>query len=140
MSEQAQNPSESETVDRSLWPDSLCALADAIGASAALTLCEHFGGTRAWYVARTPKPTHAWAQLIGVEAYGKLCREFGGQKIDIPRFAFRQLKKQAILELAATKLSKRQIALQVRCTEGYVQTVLSGIAREHRQLDLFSKE
>lgn len=133
---------DADAIDRSLWPDSLIALADAVGAAAALMLCEHHGGTRAWYVARKPKASHPWAQLIGFEAYSALCRKCGGQKIDIPRFAFRTLKKQAILELAASNLPKRQIARQVRCTEGYVQTVLGSAAREttsSRQLNLFAR-
>jgi hypothetical protein len=127
-----------DAIDTSVWPDSLITIANIIGPAAALVLCEHCGGLRGFYVAHEAKPTAEWAKVIGFDRYSKLCAALGGQKIDIPRFAFRTLKKQTILELAKDpELSKRQIALRAHVTEGYVQLVLNGIERTNNQLELF---
>lgn len=128
-------------IDTSTWPDSLVRLAEVVGSEAALKLIDHFGGTRAHYIAREVKPNHPWAQLMGIEAYDALVKEFGGQQIDLPRFHFRQLKKQTIIDLwENTSLSKRQIALKVRATEGYVHTVTNQLTGRPRQMDLFKGE
>lgn len=132
---------EHDGVDTSTWPDSLVQLAEVVGSEAALKLIDHFGGTRAHYIARDVKPNHPWAQLMGIEAYTALVKAFGGTQIDLPRFHFRELKKRTIIDLwENTDLSKRQIALRVRATEGYVQSVCNQLTSEPRQLDLFKGE
>lgn len=122
------------------WPAGLEAIAEVIGPELTLRLADRFGGVEHFYVPKSPTTGHPWAAVIGEPAWEQLCRAMGGQRINLPRGQFVQLKKRLILELAETEgLSHRAIALRTRSTEGYVRGVLRGISStgDERQGKLF---
>lgn len=121
-------------------PDGLRRIADVIGVELTLRLVDEHGGVAQHYLPKRPREHHAWARTIGFEAYSALCAALGGERIDIPRAAFRHLKKTAILELLDSGLSLREISRRVRCTERYVHMVAHAAHRgsDSRQVKLFS--
>lgn len=132
--------------DLDTWPDGLRRIADVIGPELALRLAEHDGGLDKVYVPRSPRANHPWMELLGEQALAKLARALGGDRIDIPRGTHIALKKRRIIDLAASGISHRQIAREVRVGERYVRRVLAagdvpvvkrGKPEDPRQLKMF---
>jgi len=67
-----------------MLPDSLQAIADIIGAPAALKVAERWGGTRL-YIPDEPGEDHDLSQLIGFEAARAMGAVYGGERIEIPK-------------------------------------------------------
>jgi hypothetical protein len=111
-------------VDTSTWPKGLREIADLIGPELALKVAEEFGGATLTYFPKRAKPSHAWAKLIGMEAWTILCNAMGGYRMFVPRGVFISPKKIQILELGAQGLTHNQIALRVKASARYVQEVL----------------
>lgn len=116
-----------EDTDTSTWPHGLVQLARIIGTELTLRLANIYGGVAGFYIPRVARPSHAWAELLGIEAWQRLCVAFGGQRIDVPSGAFRDLKKRVILDLRGQGLSYREIALRARASQRYVQDVLLAV-------------
>lgn len=112
-------------------------MADVIGPAAAVRLANTFGGTEDNYIPKTARLDHPFVPVIGKERFQSLCEEFGGERLDIPRGAFRRSKKAAILNAAET-MPARELALRVGATQRYVRSVRS-MTRDDKQGDLFGE-
>jgi hypothetical protein len=95
-------------------------LAEIIGPAGALKLREQFGGQEDFYIPKTPRITHEFTPVIGLDKLELLCAEFGGQRIDIPRGAYMHLKKALIADMGG---SNRAVAHAVGATQRYVRRV-----------------
>lgn len=108
-------------------PLSMLEIAETVGFDAAIVIMDNFGGLDSVYIPRMAREDHKMAQLIGFENYKKICKEFGGQRIFIPRGAFRRLKKSLILE-ADGKISKRKLCKILGVSQRYVRKIKNEIA------------
>lgn len=128
-----QNEQEKITLPLSMMP-----LAEVVGFDAAVVIMDNFGGLSSFYIPRVAVETHKMAQLIGMENYKKLCKEFGGERIFIPRGAFRRLKKSLIIE-ANKNISQRKLCLMLGVTDRYIRKVKTELEEDKKQGELFAK-
>lgn len=121
------------------WPEALLRLEAVIGRDKTIELADAFGGLDRIYIPREPTEAHLWRRVLGDELWRAVVAAFGGERIDLPRGVFLQLRKRQILDLAAEGVPHRQIVLRVRCTERYVRRVLEGMPEpaDPRQGKLF---
>ena len=128
-------------MDTDLLPDGARELADAVGLPAALTLIEHYGGTRL-YVPQSMPADHELVRLLGEEAAQALSDRFGGDNPDIPRCyrAMQGALYRDIVRAYANGASARDLARQNRCTERWVYYLVARHRAEQdsRQAPLFS--
>ena len=110
-------------------PMSMLEIAETIGFDSAVVLMDNFGGIVAL-------EKHKIARLIGLENYKKLCKNFGGQRLFIPRGAYRRLKKSLIIE-ADGNISNRQLCRILGVTERYVLKVKAELKEDKKQGELF---
>lgn len=115
------------------WPIGLQRLAEVVGPAAAVRLAEAFGGTEDNYIPKKATVDHPFTVVIGLDRMEALCAVFGTQRIEIPRGTHRDMKKVAIHNASGTR---KQIALQVGCSQRYVRKVLNA-ADEDNQPGLF---
>lgn len=116
------------------WPVGLRRLAEVIGPAAAVRLADAFGGAEKIYIPKKARIDHEFTAVIGLDRLEALCAEFGGQRIDIPRGAFKDLKKTQIMDAEG---SNREVALRLGVTQRYVRQVRVEV-RDDDQPDLFS--
>lgn len=117
-------------------PLSMLEIAETVGFEAAIVIMDNFGGLDSIYIPRVAREDHKMPKLIGFENYKKICKEFGGQRIFIPRGAFRRLKKSLILE-ADDKISKRKLCKILGVSQRYVRKIKNEIA-DDKQGNLFN--
>ena len=115
---------------------SMLEIAETIGFDAAVVLMDNFGGIGSFYIPRVALERHKIARLIGFENYKKLCKNFGGQRLFIPRGAYRRLKKSLIIE-ADRNISNRQLCRILGVTERYVLKVKAELKDDKKQGELF---
>lgn len=101
-------------------------LARILGPDGARSLSDALGGRRL-YVPRHPGPHHVITVALGPDGAARLAAAFGSEEIDIPMMPQRASE---IVRLAAAGLTRRQIAVQLRCTARWVYKVLE----EHQDL------
>ena len=128
--------------DYATWPDTLVRLAKVIGRDATLQLANTVGGLDRVFIPRTTTTSHMWSRVLTAEQWAAVVAAFGGERIDLPRGSHICLAKVEIFRLAEEgKLSYREIALAVHCTERHVRRILSGMnipkAPDTRQTRLF---
>lgn len=114
------------------WPLGLQEIARLIGAKGAVTLADNVGGVET-YIPKYPVPDHPLALLVGLPALTLLSKAYGGQTLEIPRGANRNLKKAAILQATG---SRATVAKAVGCTTRYVRQVANSVKSDERQFDL----
>jgi len=117
------------------WPVGLRRLAIVIGPAAAVKLAEVLGGTENIYIPKTARIDHLLTSVIGLDRLEDLCSAFGGERIEIPRGTFKDLKKAQIIDAEG---SNRDVALRLRVTQRYVRRVRSELRNQY-QPDLFKK-
>ncbi len=117
-------------------PTSMLEIAETVGFDAAVVLMDNFGGIGSFYIPRVALERHKIARLIGFENYKKLCKNFGGQRLFIPRGAYRRLKKSLIIE-ADGNISNRQLCRILGVTERYVLKVKAELKEDKKQGELF---
>lgn len=122
--------------DTRSWPVGLRRLAEVIGPKATVDLADALGGAENVYIPKTPRIDHEITAIIGLDRMEALCAEFGGKQIDIPRGAFKDLKKTQIMDAEG---SNRDVALRLRVSQRYVRRIRSEI-RDDDQPDLFSQD
>ena len=110
------------------WPHVMKRIARVVGEAATLRLVAHCGGLDRSWVPVHPRPDHPWAQVLGFEALRALSEAMGGERVYVPRGTFRNLKKAQIIDLMDQGLSARAVALELGCTERWVQVVRAEIA------------
>lgn len=115
------------------WPVGLRRLAEVIGPAAAVRLADEFGGAEKVYIPKRARIDHDFTAVIGLDRMEALCAEFGGHRIDIPRGAFKDLKKTQIMDAEG---SNREVALRLGVTQRYVRRVRVEV-RDDDQPDLF---
>lgn len=121
-----------------MWPATLRRIAEIVGADLALRLGEAEGGQEKVYVPKSPSTQHPWRRVLGDQAWARVVAEMGGERIDLPRGSFLNVRKLEILALAEEGLSHRAIARRARVGERYVRRVLEGLTIEDKnQLKLF---
>ena len=99
-----------------------------IGAEATLRLCKSYGGI-SHYIPRTPLPAHPIRDLLGPDSWKRLCHYYGGTRLQIPR-GERAYKRAAVIGLInENRLSVRQIAMTVGCTERWVSKMRGEVRR-----------
>jgi len=102
-----------------------------IGREATLRLLDHLGG-RLIYVRVTPDggPTDLVSAAIGLDDSRRLSARFGGEKLSLPvrhspcRGSLARTAR--IRELATTGLTAAAIAVEVGCSQRWVNFVLNG--------------
>lgn len=133
-----------EADDLAQWPNTLRDLALLVGRDATLRLAHVCGGLDRVYIPRVPTSSHAWKSVLGDEAWSRVVDAYGGQRLDLPRGCFLNVRKREIITLAEQGVPHRQIALQVHVTERYVRGVLQGMqirrGEDPRQCRLFDGE
>lgn len=97
----------------------LAEIAELIGAEAAGRLCRACGGV-SYYLPAKPKPTHPWAQVVGLEAMEILCAQYGGSRLTLPKGDNAAKRRRVLQLLREGRLSVRQIAIKAGVTERYV--------------------
>lgn len=110
--------------EKDRWSPLLTSIGEVVGPELALKLVDHMGGIRLWMPVRA-REDHRCALLIGFEPWQRLCAALGGKEIVIPTGRFRDLKKVAVIELAAQNLGHAEIARRARTTERYVRKILN---------------
>lgn len=121
-----------------ILPDSLQAIADIIGAAAALKVAERWGGTRL-YIPAEPDEDHPLAALIGIEAARALGKTFAGERPEIPKAdCWRKAVRNALIKSArATGVSQAALAREHGLTERQVRSIEQGMDGDDRQGGLF---
>lgn len=127
---------EEENKEKITLPLSMLSIAECVGFDAAIVIMDNFGGLSSFYIPRVAVETHKMAALIGFENYKKLCKEFGGERIFIPRGAFRRLKKSLIIE-ADKSISQRKLCLMLGVTDRYIRKVKTELEADKKQGELF---
>ena len=97
------------------WPVGLRRLAEVIGPAAAVRMADVLGGIENVYIPKKARIDHEITAIIGIDRMENLCAEFGGSQIDIPRGAFKDLKKTQIMD---AKGSNREVALRLVVLSG----------------------
>lgn len=125
-------------MSRETWPVVLAELASIIGEELTLKLARTEGGLDRIYIPREPTSDHPWVAVIGPDAWARVVAAWGGERVDLPRGAFINLKKVEILDLAAEGLPHRDIARRTHTSERYVRRILgaAGDSVDPRQTDL----
>jgi hypothetical protein len=118
------------------WPIGLRRLAEVIGAAAAVRLADAFGGKENIRIPNVARVEHPFTAIIGLDLMEKLCSEFHGERIEIPRGVFKDLKKAQILGSTGTNW---EVASRVGCTQRYVRWVRNSV-EDTSQIDLFKSE
>lgn len=120
-------------------PPFLQRLVALIGTERTLLLADRFGGVERLYIPNEPTKHHLWRAVLDEAEWRKVVAAMGGERVDLPRGVFVELKKVAILNLAAQGMKHQQIAIRVRCAERYVRGVLHGMPKpvDDRQTKLF---
>ena len=111
-------------------------ISDLIGPKATLDLCRNLGGV-AYYIPKTPKPTHPFAAVVGEATLAKLCKNFGGERLVLPRGEHEIKRTMVKLLLKKGGLSVRQIAMQAGCAERFVSRVKNEKGKATKPLPLF---
>jgi hypothetical protein len=105
-----------------------------LGDAGARALAEAFGGLRL-YVPRQPGAHHPITVALGHEGAAQLAAAFGSDQIDIPMLPNKQAE---IRRLAGEGLTRREIAVKVRCTQRWVyKTLEDGETSPPAQGDMF---
>lgn len=133
------NAAKDKPIEMSSLPPMLQRLAELIGTDKTLLLADSFGGLERLYIPHEATTGHLWCSVLTVGEWQKVVAAMGGERVDLPRGVFVELKKVAINELADKGMRHRQIALRVRCSERYVRGVLKGMPTpdDDRQVKLF---
>lgn len=101
-------------------------IATSIGYSAAVLICEEFGGQEKIYIPKNPEAEHAFRNIVGDEKFSKMASVFGGSQIDIPQPPKSSPKKSAIIDdLIRNKEKNALIAHRHRVCERYVRRIRS---------------
>lgn len=121
-----------------MLPESLQAIADLIGAPAALQIAERWGGIRL-YIPPEPDEEHELSRLIGLESARILGKAYGGERIEIPKADCwgRALRNRLIQDARASGQSQASIARLHGLTERHVRTIERRPDGEDGQGDLF---
>lgn len=121
-----------------MLPDSLQAIADIIGAPAALKLAERWGGIRL-YIPPEPGEDHELSRLIGLDAARALGQAYGGERIEIVKADcwHRAMRNRLIQDARASGQSQSSIARTHRLTERHVRNIERRIDGEDGQEELF---
>jgi len=119
-------------------PDSLQAIADLIGAPAALKIAERWGGTRL-YIPAEPGDGHELSRLIGLDAASELGTAYGGDRVEIAKADGwgRALRNALIAEARRTGQSQAAVARAHGLTERHVRSIERGMDGDDRQGGLF---
>lgn len=121
--------------DYSYWPDILARLARAIGRERTLALAAYAGGAHAVWIPREYKPTHLWAAVIPPEqwpAVSEVIDQWASEgrnrtrRISLPRGVYIGAVKPRIFELAEKGMSSRDICLELRVSQRYIERKLKG--------------
>jgi hypothetical protein len=121
---------------RETWPELLAELAELIGEELTLRLARSEGGLDRVYIPKRPTEGHAWARVVGEEAWTLIVGRYGGQQLALPRGSFLRLKKREILELSEQGLAPTEIARRVGAAVAYVRRVLgTGVGRRRAAVD-----
>ena len=99
-------------------------LADLIGKRESDLLCRTYGGI-SYHIPATPSPGHAFAPIVGMSAMRILCQSFPGQWIQFPNRRRAEHLKAVIVERLEKGHAQTAIALELGCTERWVQMVAS---------------
>lgn len=121
-----------------MLPASLQAIADIVGAPAALKIAERWGGTRL-YIPEQPGEDHDLSILIGIKAARALGEAYAGERIEIPKADSwgRAMRDRIILESRANGQSQASVARAHRLTERHVRNIERGLEGDDKQGDLF---
>ena len=102
-----------------------------LGQETTLRLLDHLGG-RLVYVRVTPDggPTDIISAAIGLDGARRLAERFGGEKLSLPvrHSACRDslVRTARIRDLASTGLTSAAIAVEIGCSQRWVNFVLNG--------------
>lgn len=120
------------------WSINVQRLAEVIGAPAAMRLVDEFGGGEDYFIPRQPgKTAHCFSKILSPPQFKALCEAYGPGYIEIPRGAYRNLKKARILDATGPS---RVVARQVGVVQRYVRKVRSDAKIPSPQLSLFDKK
>lgn len=115
------------------WPIGLRRLAEVIGPAAAVRLADAYGGVEDLRIPKTARPDHDLAKVLTRDEFEALCAAYGGERLDIPKGVYKDLKKTAIMDAAG---SNREVALRLKVTQRYVRRVRAEVRRD-QDPDLF---
>lgn len=126
-------------VDISVLPPLMQRLVELIGTEKTLLLGERYGGVERLYIPHEPTQGHLWRNVLDEAEWRKVVAAMGGERVDLPRGVFVELKKVQIIELDEQGIPHQHIALRVRCSERYVRDVLGKKRKpvDDRQIKLF---
>lgn len=102
-------------------------LAELVGPELALQLAAERGGQIRTYIPRATTTSHPWRAILGDDAWQRVVTAYGGERIDLPRGSYLELRKTQIIELAQAGVARREIARRVHVTERWVHYVLKGL-------------
>ena len=104
-------------------PRSLQVIADIIGRDAALDLADAYGGIPV-YIPLSPTRDHLFLSFLRPAQLAALCASpLGGQWHTMARGPMRDSKRAAIEQLLADGYSLRDVALRMKVSSTYVQTI-----------------
>lgn len=110
-------------------------LAEVIGQTALVTLCQAFGGTKIYVPARIA-PNHPIAEAVGVKAATRLAEHYYGTQIDLPKA---HVRRQRVMEMAKSGvMTIAEAARACDYTERRVYQLLAEEKADDPQLDLFA--
>lgn len=121
-----------------ILPESLQAIADIIGAPAALKVAGKWGGTRL-YIPPLPGPEHELSQLIGVDAARALGEAYAGERIEVPKADCwgRAMRNALVIGARASGKSQARVAREHGLTERHVRNIERGADGDDNQGALF---
>lgn len=121
-----------------ILPGSLQAVADIIGAPAALKLAERWGGIRL-YIPLAPDEDHDLAKLIGIEHASRLCEAYAGERIEVPKADCwgRAVRNKLMLEARRKGVSQASLAREHGLTERQVRKIERMMDGDDKQEELF---
>lgn len=121
-----------------MLPASLQAIADIIGAPAALKIAERWGGIRL-YIPTDMDENHNLAKLIGIESASRLCEAYAGERIDIPKADcwWRAVRNKLMIEARSRGVSQSNLAREYALTERQVRKIERMMGGDDKQDSLF---